>query len=56
MIAVHPTHAAQMQRLHHDPQDEPRRAHEEHGLVCRPDRIEGQGVPASGLRDPRSDE
>lgn len=56
MIAGHPNHASQTHRLHPDHQDQPRRPHEEHGLVCRPDRIEAQGVPARGLRDPRSDE
>ena len=56
MIIGHPIPPPQTQRSRNDRQDEPRRAHEEHGLVCRPDRIEGQGVPAFGLRDPRSDE
>ena len=56
MIAGHPTHAAQTHRLHPEPQDEPRRAHEEHGLVCRPDRIEGLEVPARALRDPHTAE
>ena len=56
MIAGHLTHAAQTHRLHPDRQDEPRRAHDEHGLVCRPDRIEGLEVPARALRDPHTAE
>lgn len=56
MIAGHPTHVAQPHRLHPDRQDEPRRAHDEHGLVCRPDRIEGLEVPARALRDPHTAE
>lgn len=55
MIAGHPTHAPQTHRLHHEALDqEPRHTHEAHGLVCRPDRIEGQDVPARGLRDPHT--
>ena len=56
MITGHPNHAAQTHRPLHERQEELPRTHEEHGLVCRPDRIEGQGVPARGLRDPHTAE
>lgn len=55
MLIGHPTHAPQTHRLRPERQDpEPRRAHEEHGLVCFPDRIEALGVPAHDLWDPPS--
>lgn len=47
-----PTHTPQTLRRER-PDPSPRRAHDEHGLECRPDRIEDLDLPTSGLWDPK---
>lgn len=49
-----PTQAPQPHHLRRErPDHSPRRAHDEHGLECRPDRIEDLDLPTAGLWDPQ---